>query len=122
METTAMGDARKDRLPWLLLPCLLLTLSGVTLLAPRRAAQAAPNSPTAAPKPAPSAIEDDGDGDELLEHWGDPKYAREERLQMAGMAGGFLMLGGLAYRKRARRQALTVTLALEDVTGLRKAA
>lgn len=122
METTAMGDARKDRAPWLVLPCVLLTLGGMTLLAPRRAAQAAPPSPQAALKPAPSAIEDDGDGDELLEHWGDPKYAREERLQMAGMAGGFLMLGGLAYRKRARRQAPVVKLTLEDVTEQRKAA
>lgn len=116
MEMTVRGEARQDRAPWLVLPCVLLTLSGLTLLAPRRAAQAAPP----APKPTPSALEDDGDGDELLEHWGDLRYAREERLQMAGMAGGFLLLGGLAYRKRGRAQ--TVTLTLEDVPEQRKAA
>ena len=109
-------ERRKDRAPWLVLPCMLLALSGVTLLAPRRAVQAAPNLPPAATNSAPSAIDDDGDGDELLEHWGDPKYAREERLQMTGMAaGGFLLLGGLAYRRHVRR-AQSVPLSLEDVT------
>ncbi len=66
--------------PWALLPCVLLTLSSVTLLAPARPARAA------APRPAPAAAYDDGDGDELLEHWGDPQFSREARLQMAGMA------------------------------------
>ncbi len=117
-----MSETRKDRAPWLLLPCVLLTLSVVTLLAPRRAAQAAPDPPRAAPKSAPSAIEGDGDGDELLEHWGDPKYAREGRLQMASMVGGFLLLGSLAYRRRIRRPAQAVTLTLENVTERRKAA
>ncbi len=116
-----MGDARKDRLPWLVLPCILLTLSGVTLLVPRQAAQAAP-TPHAATKPPPSVLEDDGDGDELLEHWGDSKYAREERFQMAGIAGGFFLLGCLAHRKRGRRRVPVVTLTLEDVTEQRKAA
>lgn len=110
---------RKDRAPWVLLPCTLLTLGGMTLLAPRQAAQAAP--PPAA-QSAPSAASDDGDGDELLEHWGDPKYAREGRLQMAGMAGGFLILGGLAYRKRVRATRPTVRLTLEDVAEQRRAA
>ncbi len=122
MKPSQRGNARKDRAPWLLLPCVLLTLGGVTLLAPRQAAQAAPNPPPVAPNPAPPAIDDDGDGDELLEHWGDPQYAREERLQMAGMAGGFLLLGGLACRKRVQRRTRTVSLIVEDVTGLRKAA
>jgi hypothetical protein len=90
----------KDKAPWLLAPCVLLALSGMTVLAPRRAALAAPTQATgAAQKPAAAAY-DDGDGDELLEHWGDPKYAREERLQMAGMAGGLALLGVLAARKR----------------------
>jgi len=74
------------------------------------------------PKPAPPALEGDGDGDELLEHWGDPKYAREERLQMAGMTGGFLILSGLAYRRRVLRRMPAVTLTLEEVTEQRKAA
>jgi len=68
--------------PWALLPCVLLTLSSVTLLAPARRARAA----APAPHPAPAAAYDDGDGDELLEHWGDPQFSREARLQMAGMA------------------------------------
>ena len=88
----------KDKAPWLLAPCVLLALSGITLLVPRHPAQAAPTQTANVPKPAAVAY-DDGDGDELLEHWGDPKYAREERLQMAGMAGGFALLGVIAARK-----------------------
>ncbi len=122
MQISVMEDARNDRAPWLLLPAIFLTLSGVTLLAPRQAAQAAPPAPQAAPKLGASALDDDGDGDELLEHWGDPKYSGEERLQMAGMAGGFLLLGGLAYRRRVRSRVPRVTRALEDVTEQRKAA
>jgi hypothetical protein len=112
----------QDRLPWLLLPGILLTLGGVTLLAPRRAAQAAPPTVQAAPKAPTPALDDDGDGDELLEHWGDPKYAREERLQLAGMAGGFVLLGGLACRKRVRGRTRVATRAIEDVYEQRKAA
>ncbi len=122
MKLTVMSETRRDRTPWLLLPCILLALSGVTLLAPHQAAQAAPNAPTAVPKAAPPEIGDDGDGDELLEHWGDPKYAREGRLQMVGMTGGFLVLGVLAYRRRIWRQAPAVTLTLESVAKHRKAA
>jgi len=119
MEMTAMSGTRKDRAPWVLLPCALLALSGVSLLAPRQAAQAAP---APAPSSAPPAVSDDGDGDELLEHWGDPKYAREGRLQMAGMAGGFLILGGLACRRRVRTTKPAAFLTLEDVAEHRKAA
>jgi hypothetical protein len=92
---------RKDRAPWLLLPSVFLALGSVTLLAPHRAAQAAP-APQATPKSAAPAY-DDGDGDELLEHWGDPKYVREQRLQGAGIAVGFVFLVGCAYRNRSRR-------------------
>ena len=97
---------RKDYMPWLLLPGVALTLSGVSLLAPRQAAQAAapvqaaPKAPTAAP--AAGADDDgDGDGDELLEHWGDPQFSREAQRQMAGMAAGFFVLGAAAVRRRA---------------------
>lgn len=102
--------------------CAVLALSSVTLLLPRQAAQAA--APPAAPSAAksPMAAYDDGDGDELLEHWGDPKYAREERLQMAGAAAGFVLLGSLARRKRTRRQAPPTELMLVDVSEQRKAA
>ncbi len=113
-----MSGVRKDRAPWLLLPCALLALSSMTLLAPHQAALAAP----AAPPSAPPAVSDDGDGDELLEHWGDPKYAREERLQMTGMAGGFLVLGGLAFRRRVRTTKPATLLRLEDAAERRKAA
>jgi len=118
-ETQKSRRGREDRAPWVLLPCALLTLGGVSLLAPRQAAQAAPPPAQAAAAPA---VSDDGDGDELLEHWGDPKYAREGRTQMAGMAAGFLLLGGLAYRKRIRVARPPVSLRLEDVGEQRKAA
>ena len=61
---------KKDLTPWLLLPGIVLTLSGVTLLAPHQAAQAAPPTPQT---PKVFAY-DDGDGDELLEHWDNPLY------------------------------------------------
>jgi hypothetical protein len=98
---------RKERAPWLLFPGVLLALSSVTFLAPHRAAQAAPTT-QAAPKPTALAY-DDGDGDELLEHWGDPKYVREERLQSAGIAVGFVFLAGYAYRNRSRRHSAGLT-------------
>ena len=109
MELVTLSS-RKDRAPWVLLPCIVFVLSSVTLLAPRHAAQAAPPAPSAAK--SPMADYDDGDGDELLEHWGDPKYAREQRLQCVGMAGGFILLGIFAYRKRTRSPSLPQTQAL----------
>lgn len=96
-----MAAKQTDRAPWLLLPLMVLTLSGVTFLAPHHAAQAAPQTAPGTSKPA-LAEYDDGDGDELLEHWGNPKYTQEERVQLGGMAGGFLLLGGLAFRRRQR--------------------
>lgn len=97
-----MNGQKRDFAPWLLLPAIVLTLSGVTLLAPHQAALAAPPaSQTAAPK---VAAVDDGDGDELLEHWGDPKYAREEQYQAGGILGGFLLLGMAGAARRAHRK------------------
>lgn len=93
---------KRDLAPWLLLPSIVLVLSTVTLLAPREAAQAAP---TASAQPAPKTpAYDDGDGDELLEHWGDPQYSREERRQLGGMAGGFLALTVVGAFRRARHK------------------
>ena len=87
--------------PWALLPCILLTLSSTTLLARPHAARA--DAPKAAPSTAAAAPYDDGDGDELLEHWGDPKYSREERVQMAGMAGiAALLVPALLLARRGR--------------------
>ncbi len=93
---------KKDLTPWLLLPGIVLTLSGVTLLAPHQAAQAAPPTPQ-----TPEVVAyDDGDGDELLEHWDNPLYSQEARWQMSGIAAGFLVLGAAAYRRRPRRKPL----------------
>ncbi len=111
------GEVRssQDRASWLLLPCVLLALSGVTLLAPRHAAQAAPPPSQAASKP-PAMAYDDGDGDELLEHWDSPKYADEERVQMVGAAAGFLLLGIVVWGKRSRRPQTQARLTLRDVS------
>jgi len=92
---------KRDFVPWLLLPSVVLTLSAVSFLAPRQTASAAP--PAAQTTTPKAAAYDDGDGDELLEHWGDPKYSYEERTQLAGIAVGFLVLGAVAAGTRARR-------------------
>lgn len=97
-----MSNARHA--PWALLPCVVLALSSVTLLAPHHAAQAdAPKATltaVSASHPAAKAAYDDGDGDELLEHWGDPKYSREERVQIAGIA--FLLIPVWLFSRRGR--------------------
>lgn len=90
---------------WALLPCILLALSSVTLLAPARPAQAAPVPVVSASAHPATQAYDDGDGDELLEHWGDPKYSREERMQMAGMAALLVPVLLLARRGRTARKA-----------------
>jgi hypothetical protein len=93
---------KKDFAPWLLLPGIMLTLSGVTLLAPHQAALAAP---PALAQPAPKElVYDDGDGDELLEHWGDPQFSQEAQRQMAGMGAGFALLGVLALSRRSQKK------------------
>jgi hypothetical protein len=101
-----MSRPERDFAPWLLLSCVVLTLGSVTLLAPHQAALAAPPAST---QPAPNLpaekapVYDDGDGDELLEHWGDPKFSREARLQLSGIAVGFLVLGAVNACRRPRR-------------------
>jgi len=99
---------KKDLTPWLLLPSIALALSTVTLLAPHQAALAAPPTP---PQAVPQAPADD-DGDELLEHWGDPHFSREAQRQMAGMAAGFLLLGTAAAVRRTRRKSRCETVSL----------
>ncbi len=97
---------KRDFAPWLLLPCVVLTLGSVTLLAPHEAAQAAPPASVQAAPNAPAEkapVYDDGDGDELLEHWGDPAFSREARLQLGGIAVGFLVLGVVNACRRPRR-------------------
>ena len=73
------------------------------MLLPHAAAQAQAPRVTAAAVTAHAApAEDgDGDGDELLEHWGDAKYAHEQRVQLAGLAVFFAGAGLLSYRRRA---------------------
>lgn len=90
----------RDAAPWLLLPSVVLTLGSVTLLAPHEAALAAP--PTAAQTAPAAPAYDDGDGDELLEHWGDSRYAREERFQLGGISAGFALLGAALALRRSR--------------------
>ena len=94
---------KRDFAPWLLLPCIMTALGSVTLLVPHQAAQAA--SPThTQPAPQAAPVYEDGDGDELLEHWGDPAYSHEERLQLGGIAAGFLLLGGTGLSQRRRKR------------------
>ncbi|MGI4787896.1 MAG: hypothetical protein ACRYFS_03495 [Janthinobacterium lividum] len=101
-------STQPDLAPWLLLPAIVLALSGVTLLAPNLKAQATVSPPPAPNRaPAPKTLPyDDGDGDELLEHWGDPRYSHEEQKQMAGMAIGFFVLGVFASRRRVKKKVL----------------
>jgi len=71
---------------------------------PAVAARPAGHVPSEASKTAMS-IEMDDDGDELLEHWGDPRYSREERSQMAGLAVLLTLAGaGAAWRRRTLRR------------------
>ena len=101
-----MARKPKDNAPWLLTGSLLLTLSGasVLLLLPNAAAQAQSPQVTMAgvTTHATPADDDDGDGgNELLEHWGDAKYAHEQRVQLAGLMAFFAATGLLSYRRRA---------------------
>ena len=112
-----MKQSTKNRAPWILLPCVLLALGGVTLLVPRHTVQAA-SPPTVSHSAAkPAAAYDDGDGDELLEHWDSPRYGAEERVQIGGAAVGFLFLGAVVWGKRSRRDASYSGLTLVDISG-----
>ena len=118
-----MKQTTQNRAPWILLPCILMTLGGVTCLVPRHTAQAAQSrvvpaqlsaSRTAA-KPT-TAVYDDGDGDELLEHWNSPRYGAEERVQIGGAVAGLMLLGVIVWGKRTRRAAGYSGLTLVDVS------
>jgi hypothetical protein len=113
-----MKQTTKNRAPWILLPCVLMTLGGVTLLVPHHTAQAAPPSALAhsAAKPTAATVYDDGDGDELLEHWDSPRYGAEERVQIGGAAVGFLFLGVVVWGKRSRRTTAYAGLTLVDIS------
>ena len=112
-----MKQTTKNRAPWILLPCVLLALGEVTLLVPHHTVQAA-SPPTVSHSAAkPAAAYDDGDGDELLEHWDSPRYGAEERVQIGGAATGFLLLGMVVWGKRSRRDASYSGLTLVDISG-----
>ncbi len=105
-----------DKVPFTLALLIGLMLSGIGFLAPRTHAQSAPTRPVSLavkpPVPAPAdpgpaaghslAIDDDGDGDELMEHWGNPVYFHEERKQLGGLAVVFVLLGVAAYRRQQK--------------------
>ncbi len=110
-----MKTIKRDFAPWLLLPSIVLALGSVTLLVPHEAAQAAP--PVIASSAPKAPAYDDGDGDELLEHWGDPQYSREERLQLGGIAAGFLVLAAVGGCRRARRRSICEIVPLPGEAG-----
>ena len=91
----------KDQNPWRRAGSLMLALGGLAVLPPHTPAQAQPPAVVRVGITTPTAPADDGDGDELLEHWGDPKYSHEQRVQFVGMAVFFAGLGAVSLRRRA---------------------
>lgn len=81
-----------------------LALSSLSFVfCPTARAQSPAHGASGASKTAMS-IEID-DGDELREHWGDARYSREERLQLAGIAALLSLAGaGAACRRRTLRR------------------
>ena len=75
-------------------------LAGIAIFAPVTHAQTAAAAPAAAPAGMPEY--DDGDGDELAEHWTDPKDIREQKNQLAGMMLLFAVSGGIAVRRKMK--------------------
>ncbi len=87
-----------------------LALSSMSfILCPTVHAADSAHTPSEASKTAMSIeTEGDGDGDELLEHWGDARYSREERFQLAGMTVLLTLAGaGAARRRRTLRRFYT---------------
>jgi len=74
-----------------------LAIAGMTIFAPVTQAQ------TVTPALAASTpAYNDGDGDELAEHWTDPKDIREQRNQLAGMVVLFLVTGAIVASKKMK--------------------
>ena len=96
-----MRAKRWDKTPGLVAGCVALTLSGVSVLLPRAQAQAPKATMAGVTTHAAPVADDDGDGDELLEHWGDARYSREQRAQIKGLLALFAGAGALSYRRRA---------------------
>lgn len=101
-----------DKSLWTIALSALLALSSVSLFFCPTAHAGSPvpvapagHTPTEASKTALMLQPDDG-GDELLEHWSDPKFGREERAQMLGIIAALVCAGGMSvYKKRALRRA-----------------
>ncbi len=70
------------------------------------AAPASSSAPDPATAPASAGSGEDSLDDDRAEHWDDPEFSREERIQMAGLT---LLLAGVgaggAWRRRALRKA-----------------
>ena len=104
---------RLDKTVWIVALSSLFTLSGVSLLfcptahagdATLAAPAPSDHTPTEAAKTA-MTLQSDDDGDELLEHWSDPKFSREERLQTFIILGALAGAGGIsAYRRHSARR------------------
>jgi hypothetical protein len=98
-----------DKAIWIVALSAAVALSGMSLVF---CPTALAGSPTLAPIPTAHApteaakhaleLDTDDDGNELLEHWGNPKYSREERLQMTGILGAFSVAGTMTAIRRRR--------------------
>lgn len=93
---------------WIVFVSAALALGSFSFVfCPTAHAQTPAHAPSEASKTAMS-IEVDDDGDELLEHWGDARYSREERTQLAGIAVLLTLAGaGAAWRRRTLRRFYT---------------
>lgn len=105
---------RLDKAFWIIALSAGLTLSSFSLVfcPTAHAGGAAAAPPPAAQAPTEAAkhameLDTDDDGNELLEHWSDPRYSAEERIQLAGMLGAFIVVGTVTgfRRRRALRRA-----------------
>jgi hypothetical protein len=90
---------RKDRAPLLLTAGFLLPLVAMSTLWLRHPAHA--SATESSHVGMYSMADPDGDGEALLEHWGDPKDIHEQRVQIGGMLVFFGAMGALSLRRRA---------------------
>ena len=100
MDICAAGvvTVRTDKSVCIVIGSAVLTLASLSFVfCPTAHAGGPAKSAVAASAPA----DDDGDGDELLEHWNNPAYAGEERRQLAGLT---LLLTGAGITAARRRQ------------------
>jgi len=78
-------------------------IAGMSIFAPVTQAQTVMPAPAASPTaPAATPEYNDGDGDELAEHWTDPKDIREQHNQLAGMIVLFVVTGAIVASKKMK--------------------